>query len=296
MGFSHQSSLFPPGNRFKDRISDAFLRSVPHQPGVYIMLDDGGSILYVGKAVDLRKRLSSYVHAHADSVPRKVMRLLQLVASVRYEVCSDEAGALMRENFLIRNYDPPYNQVNTRTFTYACIGFALRPNGMSFDWQLEPYRTDDTLTWYGAFKSRRQSRQAYRALLRVLWAFAHEPQGMHDLPVFLMGPRFPRQGLIEHERMDATLHDALDEWFSGRPEQLEDAVDDWLNRLPEPSCTALHRFLFSEWEAVLQFYERAVEPLCTLRAMLPETPTTIPQEKIDDLIVLSKLLPYDKPH
>ncbi len=83
------------------------LRNLPHRPGTYEMLAADGSVLYVGKAKDLRRRVGSYFQGRAQDA--KTMAMVELVADVRITVTPTEAEALMLEYNLIKAHDPKFN-------------------------------------------------------------------------------------------------------------------------------------------------------------------------------------------
>lgn len=85
-----------------------FLSSVPHSPGVYLMLDSKSAVLYVGKAKDLFKRLSSYAR-HNGSEYNKTTIMLKRVASVDTIITRTEKEALILEASLIKKHKPKYN-------------------------------------------------------------------------------------------------------------------------------------------------------------------------------------------
>ncbi len=88
----------------------AKLRDVPHQPGVYLMKDRLGSIIYVGKARDLRKRLSSYFMASRKTrADLKTRALIDTIADFDIHQVRNEAEALLLEGKLIKDYRPRYN-------------------------------------------------------------------------------------------------------------------------------------------------------------------------------------------
>ncbi|GAB2913415.1 excinuclease ABC subunit UvrC [Rheinheimera gaetbuli] len=84
-----------------------FLQAVPRQPGVYRMLSSAGQVIYVGKAKDLRARLSSYFRSQLDSI--KTRSLVSQIANVEYTLTHSETEALILENNLIKQFMPRYN-------------------------------------------------------------------------------------------------------------------------------------------------------------------------------------------
>jgi len=86
----------------------AKLKDVPTNPGVYLMLDKDGKIIYVGKAKNLKNRLRSYFFNLANRTA-KVMAMLEHVDDFRYIICASEVDALMTENNLIKKHKPRYN-------------------------------------------------------------------------------------------------------------------------------------------------------------------------------------------
>ena len=76
--------------------SKAFLKTVTSQPGVYRMYDAGGTVIYVGKAKDLKKRLSSYFRSNLAS--RKTEALVSLIQNIDVTVTHTETEALLLEH------------------------------------------------------------------------------------------------------------------------------------------------------------------------------------------------------
>jgi excinuclease ABC subunit C len=84
------------------------LDALPTKPGVYLMKDASGKVLYVGKAVSLRARVRSYFHASASHNP-KTQRLVANIADIDFIVTASELEALILESNLIKRHKPKYN-------------------------------------------------------------------------------------------------------------------------------------------------------------------------------------------
>jgi len=84
------------------------LSSIPAKPGVYLLKDESGKVIYVGKAVNLRSRVRSYFHASANHSP-KTHYLRQEIADLDFIVTASEVEALILECNLIKKYQPRYN-------------------------------------------------------------------------------------------------------------------------------------------------------------------------------------------
>lgn len=104
-----QLLLFPPPQPLVERFGADFFRGLPETPGVYLLCGDGAGVLYVGKAKNLRRRLSSYRSANPERLSRRIFRLLFRVTRIYWDACPDEASALQREQRLLLALQPRFN-------------------------------------------------------------------------------------------------------------------------------------------------------------------------------------------
>jgi excinuclease ABC subunit C len=97
------------------------LKVLPNKPGVYQYYDKSGTIIYVGKAKDLKKRVASYFNKKLDSGKTRV--LVRQIEDIKYIVVDTELDALLLENNLIKKYQPKYNiqLKDDKTYPWICI-------------------------------------------------------------------------------------------------------------------------------------------------------------------------------
>ena len=97
------------------------LKTIPNKPGVYQYYDKEGKLLYVGKAKNLKKRVSSYFTKQHDIGKTRV--LVKKIVSIKHIVVETETDALLLENNLIKKYQPRYNIMlkDDKTYPWICI-------------------------------------------------------------------------------------------------------------------------------------------------------------------------------
>jgi len=97
------------------------LRTAPTAPGVYRMIDERGQVLYVGKAKNIRKRVSSYTHLRR--LTTRILRMVARTRSMEFVTTHTEAEAFLLEASLIKRYRPPFNVVlrDDKSFPYILI-------------------------------------------------------------------------------------------------------------------------------------------------------------------------------
>lgn len=107
-------------------LSNSFLSSFPELPGVYQFFDSAGKIIYIGKAKNLKKRVSSYFN-RTQYESAKVRALVSKIADIKYIVVNTESDALILENILIKKHQPKYNILLRDDKTYPWIVIRNEP-------------------------------------------------------------------------------------------------------------------------------------------------------------------------
>ena len=105
----------------------AIVANMPGKPGSYQYYDAQGTVIYVGKAKNLKNRVSSYFHKEVDRFKTKV--LVSKIADITYTVVNTEEDALLLENSLIKKYKPKYNILlkDGKTYPSICVTKELLP-------------------------------------------------------------------------------------------------------------------------------------------------------------------------
>ena len=98
------------------------LKTIPESPGVYQYFDKEGTVIYVGKARNLQRRVSQYFNRYDDHTS-KIKMLVRNICDLYFTVVATEVDALLLENNLIKQYQPRYNSMlkDDKTYPYLCI-------------------------------------------------------------------------------------------------------------------------------------------------------------------------------
>ena len=136
-------------------------RQMPSKPGVYLMKDAGGSILYVGKAANLRNRVRSYF-SNSGKLEEKMQRMVARVADIDFFITGSEEEALVLELNLIKRHHPRYNVrlKDDKTFPYLKIDLNENWPRVQITRRLE----NDGSRYFGPFARASSIRRALKAI------------------------------------------------------------------------------------------------------------------------------------
>jgi excinuclease ABC subunit C len=140
------------------------VKEFPTAPGVYLMKDSSGRVIYIGKAKNLRNRASSYFKKTAAEEPRTA-EWIHEIADIDFLECPTEVDAILTESRLIKDIQPPYNKdlKDDKTFPYLMI--TTREDYPRIEVTRQPPTSGVKL--YGPFTSAGALRGAMQALQRV---------------------------------------------------------------------------------------------------------------------------------
>jgi excinuclease ABC subunit C len=149
------------------------IKQLPASPGVYLMRDAGGTIIYVGKALNLRQRVRSYFKATADS-RYQVKFLVAKVADLEVMLTDTEKEALLLENTLIKQHHPRYNLDLKDDKTYFSLRIDLKEQFPRFT-IIRKIPRDDA-RYFGPYASASAAREVLRQITRM-FPLRHYPLG-----------------------------------------------------------------------------------------------------------------------
>ncbi len=152
------------GRRFEFFLPRPTLAHLPDSPGVYRMLDGEGCLLYIGKAKNLRRRVSSYF-TNSSNHSDKVLDLVRNVREVTHEQTGSELEAALREAELIRTLKPPYNRLSKHLPRVAFLKLTVSHPYPRLAVTAKP--ASDRVLYIGPFHSRDFAEKAQRLLARL---------------------------------------------------------------------------------------------------------------------------------
>jgi hypothetical protein len=264
---------------FDRKLGADFLASVPRSPGVYRVLDADGVVVYVGKAVNLRRRLSQYRNAKRRKKHRKMREIVKSAASVTWEACETDLAAELRETELIQALRPRWNVAGAFSFLYPSIGLGESAKGnLVLAFSTTPSERPD-LAWHGAYRSREITGGAFFALVRLLGMVGHREKATRRA-------KGERTWTFEVRRMG---HDFRERWTSFlRGESRSPLSALALALLEKPSARRDAKTVEEDLAALDRFFRHEAVKLRDACLRIGETRWPVPQAERDALLLRSR--------
>lgn len=238
-----QTLLFPDAKPLVERLGADFFRQLPKRPGVYLMRDHTEAIVYVGKAKNLRQRLSSYRVANPDRVPRRLLRLLKCVVRIDYQECDDENAALAREAALLRELKPRFNRAGVWPAPAKVLAWKLEHDGITLCLRS---KAEDGWNCHGPLKGGAPIMLA--SLIRVFWALTCMERGLIGMPAGWFHGRLP-------EYIHLPAHGlAVETWLTALTTQPENAAAELLPTLVSSHQGWQLELLTQDLESLVLFF------------------------------------------
>ncbi|MEO6034729.1 MAG: nucleotide excision repair endonuclease [Verrucomicrobiota bacterium] len=238
-----QQRFWPDPQPLVERMGQDFFRQLPESPGIYMMRGAEDSILYVGKAKNLRNRLGSYRRACPERLSRRIVRLLHLVQNIHWEICVDEPSSLAREAELLLQLRPRFNRAgvwkgreNFLVWRGVASGLEIAVAGAVEE------------GWNGFGSLDGVAIYLHRALVRLLWNQMNPEKGIAGMPPGWFAGSHSQRMLLAHGKWEviAEAADRLSELARGNIE----IFSNWIappDSLFEQQCLAEDLADVSEW-------------------------------------------------
>ncbi len=209
--------------RGRSVMDKAWLKEVPRKPGVYLMRDQFGHVIYVGKAKSLRERVSSY-YSQPLGYTRKMDGLLESMVRIDTIVVGSELDALLLEAQLIRRYQPRYNTAMRSFEHYPYIRVDTANSWPRIS--LAKVRKDDGATYFGPYRSSAGARRTVDVINGALplrtCTRSFKNARSYGSPCILLGMGKclgPCTGQADREEYQRIVHDVV-QLLDGRDEAL----------------------------------------------------------------------------
>jgi hypothetical protein len=165
---------------FDRQFGEAALDAVPTSPGVYRFWS-GDDVLYVGKAKNLRRRLSQYRMAGRRRKHRRMRQVVMQAERFTFETCATDLEACLLEVRLIQSLKPKLNVASTFSAMYPYLGICTGGAYLRFAYTSRPHLLAG-YDFFGVFRSRDVCGEAYFSLMRLLTYVGHpEPRRQSDV-------------------------------------------------------------------------------------------------------------------
>jgi excinuclease ABC subunit C len=161
---------------FDRKFGPEFLESLAGSPGVYLVYDRQDELIYVGKAINLKRRLSQYRNIVRRKKHRRMRGIAKEAARIEIQCAETHLDACLTETMLIQKHRPRWNIVGAYSFLYPLIGIRSVNGNIEFCMTTTPeavLKECPGFEFHGAFRSRRITGDAFFALMRLLRFVGH---------------------------------------------------------------------------------------------------------------------------
>ena len=265
---------------FDRKFGSEFLEGLSTGPGNYLFRDAESTVIYVGKAKNLRRRLQNYRNATRRRVHRKMRTLVREASSLDIQEQPTERQALLHENALIRSLKPAFNVDGAYAFLYPAVGVGRHDKRtlLCFSTSPEAYATLG-LTWFGSFRSRPRAKAAFDALVELLTWVGHLEKRAR-LPAH-ESPRGSR--LVGLRQVPPELYTALPAFFAGEGRELLSRLA--LLLLAKPRARRDAADVQESLQLLSRFYEMDAVRLRTAMLKMGRSGSFVPQGERDSLFI-----------
>ena len=255
-----QLLLLPDARPLDERLGRQFFRDAPRRPGVYLMRDAEGHVLYVGKAKDLKQRLNHYRVANPDRMPRRHLRLVREVRRIEFQFCENESAALAHEANLLRFLKPKFNRAGVWPGRTRFLAWRAAPEHLEIGVVETP---EPGWRRFGPLGG--SAVGLHGALARLLWLAVNPNRTFAELPAGWARGSFRDRTLVHCGPSSAEVMGLLDAYFWDSVVPLLD----WLGAQCSARTARFERTVIdAELETLQTFAEKQPKPASQQLALL----------------------------
>ncbi len=267
---------------FDRKFGPEFIREVPLSPGIYRVYDGEDRLIYVGKAKNLRRRLSQYRNAKRRKKHARMKAVVAGAVRIEIEPCLSEDQALLLENRWIQEKRPRLNIAGAFSFIYPFLGVRHDPSGTVLVMTSRP-EAFPGFSFHGCFRSRALTREAFHALLSLLEFVGH---------------RMPRQklpGATERYAIRAGFRQLPQAWCQElesfwRGESLQAIESLVLCLVENAGARSRGRQVQQDLNRLRQFWKLECQPLARVRKSQDVSSYPVPQTERDAIFIRARHL------
>lgn len=302
----NSTELFETPPYLEQKLGSSVFEEIPKEPGIYRFYDKNETLLYVGKAKNLRHRLFTYKRARPGRTSNKEAALISKIHRFEFDVLGSEHEAILHENRWIREQRPEFNHANKHTETYYFItiqryesalvfGLSMNPSGQLFPEKEKPlyqdlapsFHTDFESKTYGCYKGHRTVRTSLGALLQLLWLAEFGSISPHFLPIQLSRNLTPMRFQFPFHNQSKSKKDNLetmiDSWFLGNSPNLLLHLQEKIEQTEDSTFT--RNFIDGNVEILESYFQKNLFRYRMMRDLKENSEShLIEQDELDDLI------------
>lgn len=264
---------------FDRKFGAEFVADLPTTPAVYLFRNQAGVVIYVGKAVNVRRRIASYRNASRRKAHRKQRKIIRAAASLEVRHVDTEQRALLLENELIRTLRPALNIEGKYDFLYPLIGVARTDHTTLYGFTTHPDEFSHLdLQWYGCFRSRLRAKEAFDALMELLGLVGHYER-VRD------APRVRGSRTCGFRQLDSELVVGIGELLAGENDKALRALT--LALLDKPRARREANEVQQRLEILAAFFRTDLRPLHRVLRAADRSTTYVSQAERDALFLAS---------
>jgi excinuclease UvrABC nuclease subunit len=274
---------------FDKKFGPEFIEQIPRDPGIYLVYNKENELIYVGKAKNLRRRLSQYRNAKRRKKHHKMLKIVVDADRIETQVHPSELEACLAEARLIQEMRPKWNVAGAFYFLYPMIGVRSQSDVVSFLYTTEPDELDAELkasfSMHGAFRSRFLCGEAFFSLIKLLEMVGHRNRSKGTWKAGTRkGPKISKHSyLYEFRQLPAEIASEFDLFFKGESiGALENLV---LALLENAAARRSPKDIQKHLNGLRRFWRHEAQLLHRVRKKLSVTHYPIAQRERDFLFV-----------